>query len=80
MTGVQTCALPISESIAAHERTTNSAQAQSTVTRLTEQLQLGATVMKINDKAVVTGSVTVRGDGVSANSMGAVSLTVGFAR
>lgn len=52
--------------------------------RLTERLQLGAAVMKINDKAVVSGSLTVRGDGVSAsasaNSMGAVSLTVGFAR
>lgn len=52
--------------------------------RLTERLQLGASVMKVNDKAVVTGSVTVRGDNVSAsasaNTTGAVSLTVGFAR
>lgn len=52
--------------------------------RLTERLQLGASVMRVNDKAVVTGSVTVQGDGVrasaSANTTGAVSLTVGFAR
>lgn len=52
--------------------------------RLTERLQLGASVMKVNDKAVVNGSLTVRGDNVSAtaaaSSTGAVSLTVGFAK
>ncbi len=52
--------------------------------RLTERLQLGANVTHVNDSTIGTGSVTVRGDGVSAsanaNSKGAVSLTVGFAR